>query len=60
MVLDIIGALWVMAVVAVFLGGAFGLPEASVVVLEKVYAVLLMVGVVWLARQVSKGATKRD
>lgn len=49
MVLDLVGALWIVAVTVVFLGGVFGLPEASVLVLEKVYAVFLIAGVVWLA-----------
>lgn len=66
MILDLAGALWIIAVVVVFLGGVFGLPEASVVVLEKVYALFLIAGVVWLARRTGsasnavKEATERD
>lgn len=55
MVLDIVGALWIVAVVVVFLRGVFGLPEASVVVLEKVYALFLIAGVVWLAHRTARG-----
>lgn len=65
-VLDVAGASWIVAVVVVFVGVSFGLPEVSVAVLEKVYALCLIVGVVWLARRMTsaeeaaKGATKRD
>lgn len=64
--LDIGGALWIVAVVVVFLGVSFGLPEAGVAVLEKVYALCLMAGIVWLARGATsapngaKGARRRD
>ncbi len=64
--LDLIGALWVVAVAVVFIGVAFGLPEMSVAVLEKVYALALMAGVVWLAlratasESAAKGARRRD
>ncbi|MEJ5253565.1 MAG: hypothetical protein HPY54_11470 [Chthonomonadetes bacterium] len=66
MTVDIGGALWIIAVVVVFLGVSFGLPEASVAVLEKVYALCLMAGLVWLARgaastsEGAKGARRRD
>ena len=45
------GALWIIAVAVVFLGLLASLPAASVTTLEKVYALLLIVGVVWLARR---------
>jgi len=48
---DLVGAVWGAAVVVVFLGLSYGLPEAGVAVLEKVYAVYLIVGVVWLVRR---------
>lgn len=63
---DLMGSLWVIAVVVVFLGHPYGLPEVSVSVLEKIYALCLMVGVVWLVRRstsserVVKGAKGRD
>lgn len=63
---DLMGSLWVIAVVVVFLGLPYGLPEVSVSVLEKIYALCLMVGVVWLVRRstsserVVKGAKGRD
>lgn len=66
MLWDLVGALWIVMVAAVFLGVGFGLPEASVAVLEKVYALVLIVGLVKLALrattpQVSaKGAKGRD
>jgi len=66
MLQDIVGALWVEAVVVVFLGLPYGLPEVSVSVLEKIYALCLIAGVVWLARRfissegVVKGAKGRD
>lgn len=66
MILDIAGALWIVAVVVVFLGGVFGLPGGSVVVLEKVYALFLIAGVGWLARRTAsasnavRGTTGRD
>jgi len=66
MVLDLFGALWIVAVAVVFLGLPAGLPEASVAILEKVYAVALIAGVVWLARRATsaeasaKGANRRD
>lgn len=63
---DLMGSLWAIAVVVVFLGLPYGLPEVSVSVLEKIYALCLMVGVVWLVRRVTsservvKGAKGRD
>ncbi len=63
---DLMGSLWVMAVVVIFLGLPYGLPEVSVSVLEKIYALCLMAGVVWLVRRstsserVVKGAKGRD
>lgn len=63
---DLMGSLWVIAVVVVFLGLPYGLPEVSVAVLEKIYALCLMVGVVCLVRRstsserVVKGAEGRD
>lgn len=63
---DLAGALWVIAVVVVFLGLPYSLPEVSVSVLEKIYALCLMAGVVWLVRRftsserVVKGAKGRD
>ncbi|MCL6476076.1 MAG: hypothetical protein K6U75_13610 [Firmicutes bacterium] len=64
--LDLAGGLWVIAVVVVFLGLPYGLPEVSVSVLEKIYALYLIAGVVWLVRRftssgsVVKGAKGRD
>lgn len=63
---DLMGLLWVIAVVVVFLGLPYGVPEVSVSVLERIYALCLMVGVVWLVRRstsserVVKGAKGRD
>lgn len=65
-VLDFVGAAWIVAVTLVFLGLPFGLPEVSVSVMEKVYALCLIGGVVWLARRatspgkMTKGARERD
>jgi hypothetical protein len=56
----------VIAVVVVFLGLPYGLPEVSVSVLEKIYALYLIAGVVWLVRRFTssgsglKGAKGRD
>lgn len=64
LVLDIIGAAWVVVVMVVFLGLPYGLPEVSVSVLEKAYALCLIGGVVLLARRATssgktvKGAKK--
>jgi hypothetical protein len=66
MLQDLVGALWVIAVVLVFLGLPYGLPEVSVSALEKIYALCLMGGVVWLVRRftssesVVQGAKRRD
>ncbi|GIV20009.1 MAG: hypothetical protein KatS3mg023_1760 [Armatimonadota bacterium] len=66
MLQDLVGALWVIAVLVVFLGLPYGLPEVSVSVLEKIYALCLMAGVVWLVRRftsserVVQGAKRRD
>lgn len=66
LVQDFVGAIWVVAVVVVFLGLPYGLPEVSVSVLEKAYALCLIGGVVWLALRATssgntvKGARKRD
>ncbi len=66
LVQDFVGAIWVVAVVVTFVGLPYGLPEVSVSLLEKVYALCLIVGVVWLARRVTssgntiKGAKGRD
>lgn len=57
MILDIAGALWIVAVVVVFLGGVFGLPEAGVVVLEKMYALFLIAGVVWFAHRTASASS---
>lgn len=63
---DVVGAIWVAVVTLVFLGLPLGLPEGSVWLLEKVYALALMVGIVWLVRRVTaastdqKGARGRD
>lgn len=63
---DLTGAAWVVVVTAVFLGLPLGLPETGVWGLEKIYAVGLIVGVVWMARRVTaasvgqKGAKRRD
>ncbi|MDW8291178.1 MAG: hypothetical protein RMM06_10670 [Armatimonadota bacterium] len=60
------GAAWIAVVTLVFLGLPLGLPEASVMILEKVYALALIVGIVWLARRATavsaqqKGAKGRD
>lgn len=63
---DLVGALWVIAVAGVFLGLPYGLSEVSLSVLEKIYALCLMVGVVCLVRRftaperVVRGAKGRD
>jgi len=63
---DLAGGLWVIAVVVVFLGLPYGLPEVSVSVLEKIYALYLIAGVVWLVPRFTssgsglKGAKGRD
>jgi hypothetical protein len=63
---DLAVGLWVIAVVVVFLGLPYGLPEVSVSVLEKIYALYLIAGVVWLVRRFTssgsglKGAKGRD
>lgn len=64
LVQDFVGAIWVVAVVVTFLGLPYGLAEASVSLLEKVYALCLIAGVVWLAYRATgntaKGAKGRD
>lgn len=68
LILDIVGTAWVVVVVVVFLGLPYGLPEVSVSVLERVYALCLIGAVVWLARRATssgcaktiKGAKERD
>lgn len=65
-VIDIVGALWVVAVALVFLGSLFSAEASGVWVLEKLYALLLMAGVIRLALQATsshragRGAMKRD
>ncbi|MCS6948850.1 MAG: hypothetical protein RMM06_00555 [Armatimonadota bacterium] len=52
------GAVWIAVVTLVFLGLPLGLPAASVTALEKVYAAVLIVGVVWMARRAMEGGKR--
>jgi hypothetical protein len=63
---DIVGAVWIIAVMVVFVGLPYGLPEVCVSIMEKMYALCLIAGVVWLAHRttssghLAKEAKRRD